>query len=317
METRASARKQQQQQQGWNVNANSHAYSFTQLRSPLSLQIPIKGVVRAVESAINYGYRHIDCDFECGNEAFIGAALKHQFEEKGLLRHQMFITSKLWCTFHQKDKVIESCIRSLHALNLEYLDLYLVHWPVSLRLVLTYFEHLKAMEQLVRRGLVRSIGLANFNKKQILRVLECCDIPPAVLQVESHPYFLNEEIINFAHGSGMQVAAYPAIGSVNHEARDKGAMHILEDPVVSEIAKVHGKTAAQVLIRFGLQRNLVVIPKNIDPTRIKENIEVFDFELSADEMERLYALNKNQRTMDPVRMRNHPEYPFKKECPHA
>ncbi|KAL5961970.1 15-anhydro-D-fructose reductase [Taenia solium] len=269
-------------------------------------QIPIKGVVRAVESAINCGYRHIDCDFECGNEAFIGAALRHQFEEEGLLRHQMFITSKLWCTFHRKDKVMESCIRSLHALNLEYLDLYLVHWPVSLRPGVEVFpllpngepdydnpsleETWAAMEQLVRRGLVRSIGLANFNKKQILRILQCCDIPPAVLQVESHPYFLNEEIINFAHGSGMQVAAYAAIGSAYHGAKGKGAMHILEDPVVSEIAKVHGKTAAQVLIRFGLQRNLVVIPKNIDPARIKENIEVG---LSSQEVATLVAFVKN------------------------
>ncbi|KAL5113051.1 15-anhydro-D-fructose reductase [Taenia crassiceps] len=296
-------------------------------------QIPIKGVVRAVHSAIDCGYRHIDCAFECENEAYIGAALKQQFEENGLRRHQMFITSKLWCTFHQKDNVIESCVRSLHALNLEYLDLYLIHWPVSLKPGVEVFpllpsgepdydnprleETWAAMEQLVRRGLVRSIGLANFNKKQILRILECCDIPPAVLQVESHPYFLNEEIINFARGSGMQVAAYAAMDSTHHEAKGRRAMNILEDPVVSEIAKVHGKTAAQVLVRFALQRNLVVIPKSNDPMRIKENIEVFDFELSADEMKRLYALNKDQRMIDPVRMRNHPEYPFKNECPHA
>ncbi|VDM15904.1 unnamed protein product [Hydatigera taeniaeformis] len=281
-------------------------------------QIPIKGVVRAVDAAINCGYRHIDCAFECENEIFIGAALKHQFEE-GLRRHEVFVTSKLWCTFHRKDKVIESCIRSLRALNLEYLDLYLIHWPVSLRTIVTFnvcTQHSKAMEQLVRHGLVRSIGLANFNEKQILRILECCDIPPAVLQVESHPYFLNETIINFARNSGMQVAAYAALGSTYHEtwsktdtqantlcefSKDKGVMAILEDPVVSEIAQVHGKTPAQVLIRFGLQRNLIVIPTSINPTRIKENIEVFDFELSIDEMERLYALNKDLRIIDPVR----------------
>ncbi|CDS40302.1 aldo keto reductase family 1 member B4 [Echinococcus multilocularis] len=279
-------------------------------------QIPISGVVRAVDSALDYGYRHIDCAFECENEVYIGAALKRHFEENGLRRQQIFVTSKLWSTFHQKDRVIENCIRSLHALNLEYLDLYLINWPVSLKPATEVFplipsgepdyDNLRledtwtAMEQLVRCGLVRSIGLANFNKKQILRILECCDIPPAVLQVESHPYFLNEDIINFARGSGMQVTAYAAIGSSYLEAKDKGVMHILDDPVVSAIAKVHGKTAAQVLIRFALQRNLIVIPKSFNPEKIKENIEVFDFELSFDEMERLHALNRDERIIDPM-----------------
>ncbi|KAM7540294.1 hypothetical protein Aperf_G00000028621 [Anoplocephala perfoliata] len=287
-------------------------------------QISMTGVVRAVDAAIDYGYRHIDCAFEYENETHIGLALRHQFEVKGLRRQDIFISSKLWCTYHLKDRVGENCIKTLRALNLEYLDLYLIHWPISLQpgdaiyptlptgeLEYAYTdleETWSGMEQLVLGGLVRSIGLANFNRTQILRILECCDIPPTVLQIESHPYFLNEEIINFARGCGMKVAASMVLGSTSPEIKN---MQIMEDPVVKEIASVHGRTPAQVLIRFALQRNLIALPNSFDRQQLKENLDVYDFELTSNEMVRLCGLNKNKRIEVPIRMRNHPEYPFK------
>ncbi|VDN29453.1 unnamed protein product [Dibothriocephalus latus] len=175
--------------------------------------------------AINAGYRHIDCAFSHGNEFAVGVALKNQIVTEGFPRRKLFVTSKLWCTFHKKLLVRENCIRSLRALNLEYLDLYMINWPVSLKSgvrqpngepeydSVPIEETWEAMEQLVQMGLVRSIGLSNFNEDQIRRVLGCCSIPPAVLQVESHPYFLNNELISFAQGIGMKVTACAPLGS--------------------------------------------------------------------------------------------------------
>ncbi|BHF61988.1 hypothetical protein SprV_0100496900 [Sparganum proliferum] len=166
------------------------------------------------------------------------------------------------------------------------------------------------MEQLVKMGLVRSIGLSNFNEEQIRRVLGCCTIPPAVLQVESHPYFLNDELIRFAQRIGMKVTACAPLGSSYTEPKGD-VCHLLDDPIVSKIAKVHGKSPAQVILRHGLQRNLIVIPKSVTPERIQENINIFDFELTEDEMSSLNRLDKGQRLLDQPQLRQHPDYPFK------
>ncbi|OGY17599.1 MAG: hypothetical protein A2784_00630 [Candidatus Chisholmbacteria bacterium RIFCSPHIGHO2_01_FULL_48_12] len=243
----------------------------------------------AVEYAVKEaGYRHIDCAPIYENEAEIGEELAK------LNRDELFVTSKLWNTDHHPDIVERACRRTLADLKLDYLDLYLMHWGISQPKPIPIQTTWRAMEKLVDRGLVKSIGVANFTTMMLVDLLTYARIKPTVNQIEIHPYNSQKELVTYCQQQGIQVTAYSPLGSW------RGKQVLLNDLVIKNIAEIHGKTAAQVLIKWSLQRGLVVIPKSTTPERIAENIDVFNFELIDKQMQQINGLNKNQRIVDPI-----------------
>lgn len=269
------------------------------------------------------GYRHIDCAAIYRNEKEIGQALKNIFANNKIKREEIFITSKLWNTDHRKDAVRKACEATLADLNLEYLDLYLMHWGIAIppsdaspenpleRLTeqkdangflitekIPIRETWEAMEELVKAGLVKAIGVSNFTAPMLIDLLSYAKIKPAVNQVELHAYLQQTEFLEFCKYHDIVLTAYSPLGSPGN-FKDKGFPILIEDSVIKEIARVHNKSPAQVLIRWGIQRKTIVIPKSVTPERIKENIDVFDFELSEKEMKEVADLNKNLRFVNP------------------
>ncbi|XP_023242823.1 aldose reductase-like isoform X2 [Centruroides sculpturatus] len=255
---------------------------------------------QAIKDAIELGYRHIDCALFYENEEEIGEAIKEKIDDGTVKREELFITSKCWNTYHSKDKVLESCQKSLKALKLDYLDLFLVHWPMGY----------KGMEECHKRGYVRSIGISNFNISQIKRLWENANIKPVMNQVESHPYLNQLELLEFCNRLNIKVTAYCPLGAPYRYGSKPGEKNLLEDPKLKEIASKYNKTTAQVALRYQIQRGVIVIPKSSNKERLKSNIEIFDFQLSQDEMKAIEGLNCNIRTCPMIEVKNHPYYPF-------
>ncbi|XP_077983702.1 aldo-keto reductase family 1 member B1-like [Glandiceps talaboti] len=281
----------------------------------------------AVKTAIDVGYHHIDCAFAYQNEDEIGEALQEKFKTGVIKREHIFITSKLWVTYYQPSYVKEGCMITLKNLQLDCLDLLLMHWPTALQSGkgffprddngqvcyddVDYVDTWKAMEKLVDEGLCKAIGVSNFTVKQLERVLAVAKHPVAVNQVECHPAFAQNDMLKFCKSQNIVVTAYSPLGCPDRPREfSDDEPQPLKHPVVKEIAAAHGKSPGQILIRFQVERGVVVIPKSVTPSRIKENIEVFDFKLSADEMAKLDSLNKNFRLIRFDLMNKHPHYPF-------
>ncbi|EDQ88220.1 uncharacterized protein MONBRDRAFT_32881 [Monosiga brevicollis MX1] len=294
-------------------------------------------VETAVKVALEAGYRHVDCAAVYGNEAEVGQGLKAAFDS-GIAREDVFITSKLWNSVHKPELVRGACEQTLKDLGLSYLDLYLIHWPTGFKAGddkfprdadgnLIYDETppvdtWKAMEELVDAGLVKAIGLSNFNSLQIKEVVENARIKPAVLQIESHPYFQNTKLIDFCKAHNIVSTAYSPLGSPDRPWAKEDEPKPLDDAKLKEIAEKYKKSPAQICIKFQAQRGVVVIPKSVTPARIKANFEVFDFTLTDDEMKAIAALDRGFRACMPTkevdgkvvpRDREHKYYPFDAE----
>jgi D-xylose reductase len=282
--------------------------------------------VRTVQDAIEVGYRHFDCACDYGNEAEVGEALQRVLQSGSCRREALWVTSKLWNTYHAAEHVRPAVERSLADLRLEYLDLYLIHFPLAHKFVpfetryppgwfhephaaqprveltkVPIAETWRGMEELVRAGLVRNIGVCNFNTALLRDLLTQAEIPPAVLQVEMHPFLAQEKLLRFCKQQGIVVTAFSPLGAASYVSLGMAGPNesALEQSVVREAAQQHGKTPAQVLLRWGVQRGTVVIPKTTRPERLRENLAIFDFELSLEEMTAITALDRSRRFNDP------------------
>ena len=233
--------------------------------------------VESVKKAVEVGYRAIDTAAIYENEEGVGQAIR----ECGVPREELFITSKVWNTEQGYETTLKAFEDSLNRLGLEYLDLYLIHWPGKDK----YLETWRALEKLYKDGKVKSIGVSNFHVHHLENLLANSEVKPVVNQIELHPLLTQVEIRDYCAKHEIKVESWSPLGRGN----------LLEEPTINHIAKKHGKSSAQVLIRWHLQHDLVVIPKSITPSRIKENAQVFDFSLSLNEMNQIDALNKNER----------------------
>ena len=279
----------------------------------------------AVEAA-KLGYRHFDCASDYGNETQVGQGIDTIVQSGICRREDLWVTGKLWNTYHRKQHVRRACERSLKDLRLDYLDLYLIHFPIALAYV--PFEHRypagwhydpgsesprmipdavpisetwEAMERLVEAGLVRTVGVSNFGVSLIRDLLSYARLRPSVLQVESHPYLVQSKLLRYCQQESIAVTAFSPLGAPSYVSLGMASASesVLEQPVVQRIAKEGGRTPAQVVLRWGVQRGTAVIPKTQQLHRLKENLSLVDFELTPEHMALISGLDRNQRFNDP------------------
>lgn len=234
-------------------------------------------VVESVKAAIRNGYKSIDTAAVYKNEAGVGQALK----EAGVPREELFITTKVWNADQGYESTLAAFESSMEKLGLDYLDLYLIHWPKPA----TNKDTWRALEKLYKDGRVRAIGVSNFQIHHLKDLMTTAEIKPMVNQVEYHPHLAQTELLEFCKAEGIQLEAWSPLKQGE----------LLTEPTIVEIANSHNKSPAQVILRWDLQTGVVTIPKSIKEQRIIENANIFDFELTSEDMLALSALNKNER----------------------
>jgi diketogulonate reductase-like aldo/keto reductase len=243
----------------------------------------------AVQAALTTGYRHIDTAAAYGNEREVGEAIR----ASGLDRSEVFIETKIWISDYGYDQTLHGFEKSARKLGVEQIDLLILHQALPSAFERT-LEAYRALETLLADGEVRAIGVSNFMVDHLTRLLDHASVVPAVNQIEQHPYFAQRDVEAFGNEHGILAQAWSPIGGVTFY-RNSGHTSALEDAVIGRIAQAHAKSPAQVMLRWGIQHGRSVIPKSVKPHRIAENIDVFDFELSADEMTALDGLETGKR----------------------
>ncbi|WP_026377706.1 aldo/keto reductase [Aestuariimicrobium kwangyangense] len=250
-------------------------------------QVGADEIVPAVATALEAGYRHLDTAAAYGNEDGVGKAIA----ESGIAREELFVTTKLWNSDHKADDARRAIETSLEKLGLDHLDLYLIHWPATVKYGDAYIEAWDSMQQFKAEGLVRSIGVSNFVQQHLDKLQ---GTTPSVNQIEVHPTFQQRELRELNTSRGITTEVYTPLGTQSQPGD-------ITLPEVTALAEAVGKTPAQVVLRWHLQQGLVVFPKSVTPTRISENFDVFDFELSDDQMAVLNGLDRGFRQgADPV-----------------
>lgn len=269
-------------------------------------------IYAAVRQAIRTGWRHIDCAAIYGNEKEIGKAFDDAFKAGDVKREELWVTSKLWNNAHQKEDVIEALKQTLGDLRLEYLDLYLVHWPVTLKPEVVFPktgsdflspEELplsstwEGMIACVKEKLTRHIGVANFSIKKLQELINVSDHAPEMNQIELHPFLQQPKMLEFCKNNHIHLTAYSPLGSGDRPKALKQANEpiLLKNPVVMDIAGSHHCSPAQVLIAWAIERGTAVIPKSVHPERLKENLESIHIQLSKTDMETLAKLDRHFR----------------------
>lgn len=271
-------------------------------------------VYRAVKEAVKIGYRHIDCAAIYGNEEEIGQAFIDLFEAGEVRREDLWVTSKLWNDSHKKEHVELALRKTLSDLRLDYIDLYLIHWPVAIKKGVGFpqqgedfhsleevplLETWEAMIQLKEKGLAGHIGVSNFNIPKLKHLSSESSQKPEMNQVEMHPLLAQTNLVEFSRSSGIPLTAYSPLGSNDRPERIRGNRPVLlENEVVKDIADQHGVTPAQILIAFQIHRGVAVIPKSVNKSRIKENFEAAEVHLTPSDMERLIDLDEEMRYID-------------------
>ncbi|WP_437200737.1 aldo/keto reductase [Planctomicrobium sp. SH664] len=289
-------------------------------------KVPRPRAAGLVVEAIEAGYRHLDCAADYGNEAEVGEGLQRALQ-KGLCRREdLWVTSKLWNTYHRPEHVRPALERTLRDLRLDFLDLYLIHFPIALKFVpfeqryppewffdpnapaprmepdpVPLLQTWEAMKELVTAGLVREIGVSNFSVALLRELAAGSGTTPAVLQVELHPLLTQEKLLRYCREQGIAVTGFSPLGAQSYVSINMAGEEdsLLSNDSVRQIAQGHGRTAAQVLLRWGVQRGTAVVPKTSRRERLVENLQIFDFELSAEEMQKISHLNQNRRFNDP------------------
>ncbi|MGK4041041.1 aldo/keto reductase [Heyndrickxia oleronia] len=238
-------------------------------------------LVHAVRAAIKNGYRSIDTAAIYGNEEGVGQGIREGIQEAGITREDLFVTSKVWNADLGYESTIQAYETSLKKLGLDYLDLYLIHWPVEGK----YKEAWRALETLYKAGKIKAIGVSNFQTHHLEELMKDAEIKPMVNQVEYHPRLTQKEVQTFCQEHGIQLEAWSPLMQGQ----------LLDNEVLAEIATKYNKSVAQVILRWDLQNGVVTIPKSTKEHRIIENANVFDFELTKEDMERIDDLNQNHR----------------------
>jgi D-xylose reductase len=279
-----------------------------------------------VRNAIEIGYRHIDAACDYGNEIEAGHGIRKSIDDGLVTREQLWVTSKLWNTYHRAEHVRTACEKTLSDLQLDHLDLYHVHFPISLAFVpfdqryppgwfhdpdaenpqmkevrVAILETWQAMIELKKAGLVRNIGVCNFGVSLIRDLIASSSVKPSVLQVELHPYLTQPKLLRYCNENGIHVTGFSPLGaqsyfSIGMAEQGEG---VIEREETKEIAAQVGKTPAQVVLRWGVQRGTSIVPKTSRIDRLKENLDLFDFELTEDQMNKLSSMNQNRRFNDP------------------
>jgi 2,5-diketo-D-gluconate reductase A len=243
-------------------------------------QIEPERTAEAVKAALNIGYRHIDTAEMYGNEKEVG----HGIRDAGLDRADVFITSKLNNGFHKPDDARRAFEKTLSALESDYVDLFLIHWPLPTLYGGDFVSTWNVLEEFAKQGRARSIGVSNFQPAHLDRLAAASDTIPAVNQIEVHPYFTNEEVREYGRDHGIATEAWSPI------AQGK----VLNDPVIERIADAAGRSPAQVVLRWHIQRGDIVFPKSVSPDRMKSNFQLFDFELDSADMDAISALDQGE-----------------------
>jgi 2,5-diketo-D-gluconate reductase A len=243
-------------------------------------QIPPEETAEAVGRALEVGYRHVDTAQMYGNEREVGEGIR----ASGLDRADVFVASKLSNSHHRPGEARESFDETLSRLGSDYVDLFLIHWPLPTLYDGDYVSTWKTLEEFHADGRARSIGVSNFEIEHLKRLADKCDVVPAVNQIELHPYFQNEDVRRYGEAQGIATEAWSPIAQGD----------VLDDLAIAEIAERLGKSSAQVVLRWHLQRGSIVFPKSTTPARIEENFELFDFELEAEDVGRIDALDRGK-----------------------
>ncbi len=290
-------------------------------------KIPSEILPDLIPSAVELGYRHFDCACDYGNEPAVGKGLQRALSSGACSRDDLWVTSKLWNTYHHPDHVRPACERSLSDLGLDVLDLYLIHFPVTLAYVpfeeryppgwffdpkapnpsmkhvpIPIADTWGAMEGLVRAGLVKRIGICNFTTGMIRDLKACASIAPQVLQVEMHPYLTQQRLLRYCLEEKIAVTAFSPFGASSYVPLNMAGEHesVLCDPVVTAAASSRGRSPGQILLRWAVQRGTVTIPKTQTLAHLQENLAIFDFELSPEEMAKIDGLDRSRRFNDPA-----------------
>ncbi|XP_004648711.1 prostaglandin-E(2) 9-reductase-like [Octodon degus] len=295
-------------------------------------EIPNSKTLEGTKLAIDAGFRHIDTAYAYGVEEEVGLAINSKIAEGAVKREDIFLTSKLWCTFHRPELVKPSLETSLRKLGLDYVDLYLIHYPVAMKPgedlfptdekgkslldtgdILATWE---AMEKCKDTGLAKSIGVSNFNRRQLEMILNKPGLKykPVCNQVECHPYLNQSKLLDFCKSKDIVLVAYYALGSQRDKRWvDPSAPVLLEDPVLCAVAKKHQQSPALIALRYQVQRGVVVLAQSLKEKEIKENVQVFGFQLTSEDMKILDGMDKKFRYTPADFLIDDPNYPFSDE----